>query len=82
MNSNSGEHNGKATLVSNPERIHRDGRQIATAASTATPIENQLIASQSFETTLEKVIVPVPKKEREDTLDAFQIAPCRETALS
>lgn len=71
MESNRLERNEDATVVSSPERILCDGRQIAAVSITATPVGNPPIAAQSMEAGVEQMADQIPRAESEDTFHGF-----------
>lgn len=60
-----------ATVVSNQERILRDGHHIAAASSAATSVLNPIIVPQSSEAVLQKVVTPIWRAEGVDTFSGL-----------
>lgn len=75
IKSNRRERDEDVAVVSNPERILRDGGRITTAWSTSNPVGDPPIAPQSLEAALEEVAAPTQRTEGEDSFDGSDIKP-------
>lgn len=65
------EHDEKVTAVRNPVRILRDSRRISVASSAANDVEDFPNTRPSLEAALQKVALPIPRSEGENTFDTI-----------
>lgn len=63
------------TEMSSPERIHRDGRQVAGASSATQAVVNPSNAPQLLEAALREVATPALRARGEDPFDAIAYQP-------
>lgn len=69
MNSKRCNRQANATVISNPERIFCDGCPNFVALTAACSIGNMRCACQLWETSLQEVIVPLPRTEGKETFE-------------